>query len=37
VDDGPSRFNPFGVSVEAAEKKLAQAKLRCVRVASISS
>jgi hypothetical protein len=36
VDDGSGRFNPFGVSVEAAEKKLAQGKLRCVRVASIS-
>jgi hypothetical protein len=36
VDDGPGRFNPFGVSVEAAEQKLAQGKLRCVRVASIS-
>lgn len=36
VDDGSGRFNPFGVSVEAAEKKLAQDKLRCVRIASIS-
>ena len=36
VDDGSARFNPFGVSVEAAENKLAQGKLRCVRVASIS-
>jgi hypothetical protein len=36
VDDGSGRFNPFGVSVEAAERKLAQGKLRCVRVASIS-
>src|ERR687895_2015823 len=36
VDDGSGQFNPFGVSVEAAEKKLAQDKLRCVRVASIS-
>jgi hypothetical protein len=36
VDDGSGQFNPFGVSVEAAEKKLAQGKLRCVRVASIS-
>jgi hypothetical protein len=37
VDDGSGHFNAFGVSVEAAEKKLAQGKLRCVRVASISS
>lgn len=37
VDDGSGRFNAFGVSVEAAKKKLAQGKLRCVRVASISS
>lgn len=36
VDDGSGQFNPFGVSVEAAEKKLAQDKLRCVRLASIS-
>jgi hypothetical protein len=36
VDDGSGRLNPFGVSVEAAEKKLAQGKLSCVRVASIS-
>jgi hypothetical protein len=36
VDDGSGQFNPFGVSVEAAEQKLAQGKLRCVRVASIS-
>jgi hypothetical protein len=36
VDDGPRRFNPFGVSVAAAEKQLGQGKLRCVRVASIS-
>jgi hypothetical protein len=36
VDDGPGRFNPFGVSVTAAEKQLEQGKLRCVRVASIS-
>jgi hypothetical protein len=36
VDDGPGEFNPFGVSVEAATKKLAQGELRCVRVASIS-
>jgi hypothetical protein len=35
VDDGSGRFNPFGVSVEAAEKQLGQGKLRCVRVASI--
>ena len=37
VDDGSGQFNPFGVSVETAGKKLAQGKLRCVRVASISS
>jgi hypothetical protein len=36
VDDGPGRFNPFGVSVEGAQKKLARGRLRCVRVASIS-
>jgi hypothetical protein len=36
VDDGSGRFNPFGVSVEAAERKLARDELRCVRVASIS-
>jgi hypothetical protein len=36
VDDGSGQFNPFGVSVEAAKKKLAQGTLRCVRVASIS-
>ena len=36
VDDGAGRFNPFGVSVEAAEKRLAQGKLRCIRVASIA-
>jgi hypothetical protein len=36
VDDGPGRFNPFGVSVPAAEKQLEQGKLRCVRVASLS-
>jgi hypothetical protein len=36
VDDGAGRFNPFGVSVETAEKQLGQGKLRCVRVASIS-
>jgi hypothetical protein len=36
VDDGSGRFNPFGVSVGAAHKKLAQGKLHCVRVASIS-
>jgi hypothetical protein len=36
VDDGSGQFNPFGVSIDAAEKKLAQGALRCVRVASIS-
>jgi hypothetical protein len=36
VDDGSGRFNPFGVSVKAAKKKLARGTLRCVRVASIS-
>jgi hypothetical protein len=36
VDDGPGRFNPFGVPVAAAEKRLEQGKLRCVRVASLS-
>jgi hypothetical protein len=36
VDDGPGKLNPFGVSVEAAEKRLEQDRLRCVRVASIS-
>ena len=36
VDDGAGRFNPFGVSVEAAKKQLTQSKLRCIRVASIS-
>jgi hypothetical protein len=36
VDDGAGRFNPFGASVEAAEKQLAQGKLRCIRVASSS-
>jgi hypothetical protein len=36
VDDGPGRFNPFDASVEAAEKQLAQGRLRCIRVASIS-
>jgi hypothetical protein len=36
VDDGPGRFNPFGASVEAAEKQLGQGRLRCTRVASIS-
>jgi hypothetical protein len=36
VDDGPGRFNPFGVSVAAAERQLEQGKLRCVRVASLS-
>jgi hypothetical protein len=36
VDDGAGRFNPFGVSVEAAKKQLGRGKLRCVRVASIS-
>jgi hypothetical protein len=36
VDDGSGRFNPFGVSVDAAEEQLAQGNLRCVRVASIS-
>lgn len=36
VDDGPGRFNPFGVSVEAAERRLAQGRVRCVRVGSIS-
>jgi hypothetical protein len=37
VDDGSGQVNPFGVSVETAGKKLAEGKLRCVRVASISS
>jgi hypothetical protein len=36
VDDGAGQFNPFGASVEAAEKQLAHGKLRCTRVASIS-
>jgi hypothetical protein len=36
VDDGPGRFNPFGVSVAAAERQLEEGNLRCVRVASIS-
>jgi hypothetical protein len=36
VDDGPGRFNPFAVSLEAAQKRLGHGKLRCVRVASIS-
>jgi hypothetical protein len=36
VDDGSGRFNPFGVSVKAAENQLRRGKLRCVRVASIS-
>lgn len=36
VDDGPGRFNPFGVSLEAAERRLGHGKRRCVRVASIS-
>lgn len=36
VDDGSGPFNPFDVSVEAVEKRLAQGKLRCTRVASIS-
>ena len=36
VDDGSGRFNPFGVSVKAAQTRLGQGKLRCVRVASIS-
>jgi hypothetical protein len=36
VDDGSGRLNPFRVSLKAAEKRLAQGKLRCVRVASIS-
>jgi hypothetical protein len=36
VDDGAGQFNPFGASVEAAEKQLAQGSLRCIRVASIS-
>jgi hypothetical protein len=36
VDDGAGEFNPFDASVEAAEKQLAQGKLRCIRVASIS-
>lgn len=36
VDDGSGRSNPFGVSVEGAERQLAQGELRCVRVASIS-
>jgi hypothetical protein len=36
VDDGAGKFNPFGASVEAAEKQLAQGRLRCIRVASSS-
>jgi hypothetical protein len=36
VDDGAGRFNPFGASVQSAEKQLAQDKLRCIRVASRS-
>jgi hypothetical protein len=36
VDDAAGRFNPFGMSIEAAEKQLAQGRLRCIRVASIS-
>jgi hypothetical protein len=36
VDDGAGAFNPFGASVETAEEQLAQDKLRCIRVASIS-
>jgi hypothetical protein len=36
VDDVAGQFNPFGASVEAAAKELAQGKLRCIRVASIS-
>jgi hypothetical protein len=36
VDDGSGQFNPFGVSLAAAEKQLSQGKLRCGRVASIS-
>jgi hypothetical protein len=35
VDDGAGRFNPFDVSVEVAKARLAQSKLRCVRVPSI--
>jgi hypothetical protein len=36
VDDGSGRFNPQGVSVQSAESRLMQGKLRCDRVASIS-
>jgi hypothetical protein len=36
VDDGSGKFNPFDVPVEAADKRLAREKLRCVRVPSIS-
>jgi hypothetical protein len=36
VDDGSGPVNPFDVSVEAAEKRLAHGEIRCVRVPSIS-
>ena len=36
VDDGSSPFNPFGASVETAERLLAEGELRCVRVPAVS-
>jgi hypothetical protein len=36
VDDGSGRLDPRGVSVQAAEDRLRQGKLRCVRVASLA-
>ena len=34
VDDGSGPFNPSSVSVDLAERRLAQGKLRCIRVPS---
>jgi hypothetical protein len=34
VDDGSGPLNPFGASVDLAERRLAQGKLRCIRVPS---
>lgn len=36
VDDGSGPFNPFGASVETAERLLAEGELRCARVPAVS-
>lgn len=36
VDDGSGPFNPFGASVESAERLLAEGELRCVLVPAVS-